>query len=123
MRGSECAERLAFYIFYLASVRVICLLGLSEEPVHSIADARSDVYVLEEREVRKSDLEVVCHAVLELVPESRLVELGSLEVDLVLQGGVVTEGELLVKTLLSDSVLSLERIESAHGEGYVRQCE
>ena len=63
------------------------------------------------------------HTVLELVPESRFVELGSLEVDLVLQCRVVSEREFLVKSFLADSVLSFERIESADGECYVRKCE
>mgnify|MGYP006315411611 FL=1 len=114
MGGTECSECLSFYVFYLACVRIIVLLGLPEEPVHAVADARSDVYVFQECEVRKSDLEVMRHSVLELVPESRLVEFGCLEVDPVLQRGVVSEGEFLVETLLAHSVLSLERIESAH---------
>ena len=41
--------------------------------------------VFESREVRKTDLEVVCHTILELVPEAWLVELRGLEVDSVLE--------------------------------------
>ena len=119
-KGSEC---LSFYVFYLSCVWVIFLFSLPEEPVHSIADARSYVYVFQQCEIRKSDLEVVSHTVLELVPESWLIELRCLEVDPVLQRGVVAEGEFFVETLLTDSVLSFERIESAHRECDVRQCE
>jgi len=60
------------------------------------------------------------HTVLELVPESRLVEFRCLEADAVLQGCIVSEGELLVPLFLSDPVLLLERIETAREEGGVR---
>ena len=43
-------------------------------PVHTVTDARSDVYVFEQGEIRQTDLEIVGHTVLHLVPESRLSE-------------------------------------------------
>ena len=89
--GSECTEHLSFHVFNLARVRIVYLLRVSEEPVHTIRHTRGDVDVFQEREVRKTDLEVVVHTVLELVPESWLVELGRLETDPVLERGVVTE--------------------------------
>ena len=91
MGRSEMSESLALDFFDHSGLRVIFLLDLSEIPVHSVLDTRCDVYVLEGCEVRKTDLEGVGHTVLELVPESRLVELGCLEVDPVLECSVVTE--------------------------------
>ena len=111
---SECTEHLAFYILYSSCIRIVLLLGLSEEPVHTVGHARSYIDVLHKREVRETDLEVMCHTILELVKQTRLFELAGLEADLVLQRGVVAEGELLIERLLSDSVLLLERIETAH---------
>ena len=91
MCGSECAERLAFYVIHLASFRIIYFLCFPEEPVHSVTDTWRDVDILEQGEVRKSDLEVMRHTVLEFIPEARFVELRCLEVDLVLYGCVITQ--------------------------------
>ena len=63
------------------------------------------------------------HSVLELVRESRLSELLSLEVDLILDGGVVTEGDFLPGLFLTHSVLLLERVERAHRQCDVRKRE
>ena len=49
-------------------------LRRTEMPVHSVTYARSDVYVFEQGEIRQTDLEIVGHTVLHLVPESRLSE-------------------------------------------------
>ena len=54
------------------------------------------------------------HTVLETVIEPGLPELGCLEADLVLEGRVVSYGNLLVDTLLSNPVLLLERVYGAH---------
>ena len=82
---AERAESLALYVFYPVCLRVVFLFGLTEEPVHSISDARSDVDVFEGSEVRKSDLEIVSHSVLELIKKARLLEFRSLEIDPVLE--------------------------------------
>ena len=84
VRGPEMVEHLSLDILHLAGLLVVNLFGLPEEPVHSVGEARGDVYVLEQREVGKTDLEIVGHTVAHLVPESRLVELRSLEVYAVL---------------------------------------
>ena len=63
------------------------------------------------------------HAILELVNKARFSELRGLEIDLVLDGCVVTQGEFLVETLFPDPVLDLERIECGDRESDVRQCE
>ena len=123
MCGSECSECLCLNIFHHSCIRIVLLFCLAEEPVHTVGDTRCDIDVFQQCEIRKTDLEVVCHTILELVPEAWLVELRCLEVDPVLQRGVVAEGEFFVETLLTDSVLSFERIESAHRECDVRQCE
>ena len=118
--GSECAEYSSLDILnaYFACLRIHygLLFGLSEEPVHSVADAWSDIDIFQKGKVRESDLEVMCHSVLESVPEIRTVQVKftCLEVDSVLECSVVTKGELLVEALLADSVLPLERVESVH---------
>ena len=121
--GPECAELLSLYFFHGIRVGVIHPFRGVEKPVHAVAYARSEVYVLEEREVRQTDLEIVGHSVLELVQKSRLVELGSLEIHLVLYRGAVAERKLFVKLFLADPVFSFERVEPAHGKGEVRQGE
>ena len=73
--GSESAEHLSFYVLYAACVGVVFFLGVPEEPVHAVAYTRGDVDVFEKSEVRQSDLEIMGHTVLELVPEARFVEL------------------------------------------------
>ena len=123
MRSSEMAECATLYIFHLSCLRVIFLLVFPEIPVHSVLNARSHIDVLECREVRQTDLEIVGHSVLELIPESRLVELRCLEIYPVLESGVITERELLVELLLADPVLSLERVEAVYRECHVRQGE
>ena len=108
MGCSECTEHLALYILYLLSLIVIFLLRLPEEPVHSVADAWSDIDIFHQCEVRKTDREVMGHTVLELIPETWLVELRCLEVDSVLKRCVITKRELLIPLLLTYSVLLLE---------------
>ena len=110
--GSKCTEHLSFHVFNLAGFGIVHLFRIAEEPVHAIRYARRDIDIFEEREVWKTDLEVVVHTVLELVPESWLVELGCLEADSVLKRGVVTEGELLIPFLLTDSDFLFERVET-----------
>ena len=73
--GTECAEHLALHVFHPSCLLIVYLVRGVEEPVHSVAYARGDVDVFEQGEVRQSNLEVVRHSVLHLVPESRLVEL------------------------------------------------
>ena len=107
---SEGTECLSFHVLHLAGFRIVFLFRLPEEPVHAVGDARRHVDIFEGSEVRKADLEIVGHTVLELVEESRLVELGCLEVDPVLEACIVTQRELLIELLLSYTVLSLERI-------------
>ena len=123
MSSTECAEHLALNIFHHSRIGVIDLLCIPEEHVHAIGYTRGDVDVFQEGEVRKTDLEVVVHTVLELVPESRLVELRCLETDSVLERCAVTEREFLIPFLLTDSLLLLKRIESCYRESYIRQCE
>ena len=83
--GSECTECLALDIFNDSGFRIVFLFRLTEEPVHSVLHARSDVDVFECSEVRKSDLEIVSHSVLELIKKARLLEFRSLEIDPVLE--------------------------------------
>ena len=63
------------------------------------------------------------HAVLELVKKTILSEFARLEVDLVLQSGIVTEGDLFPGLFLAHPVFLLERIEGADGRGDIRQGE
>ena len=83
--GSESSERLSFDILHHSSVRIIDLLHVAEEPVHTIAYTWRDIYIFQQGKVRKSDLEIMVHAILELIKESRLVEFRRLEIDLVLE--------------------------------------
>ena len=89
VRRSECSEHLTLDIFYLSRLCIIFLLSVSEEPVHSVTYAWSDIDVFQQGEVRKTDLEVMCHTILEFVPESRLIELRGLEADPVLKRSVI----------------------------------
>ena len=98
MRGSEFAELVAFDFFYFIRVGIVYLFRSPEKPVHAVADARSEVYVLEQGEIRQTDAETVGHSVLELVQKSRLVEFGCLEIYLVLQRGVVAERKFFIKS-------------------------
>ena len=123
LRNAEVAELSTGLCLHLVGLRIELIFGLAEEPVHSVADARSEIQVFRNGEIRQSDLEIMGHSVLEPVQEARLLEVGNLERHLVLEGGAVSEGELLVEFLLADSVLSLERIEPRHRECQVRQCE
>ena len=52
------------------------------------------------------------HSVLEFVHESVFHKFRGLEIHLVLQRGVITEGELLIELLLTYTILSLERVKS-----------
>ena len=126
--------------------------SLAEMPVHSVAQARGEVQILEEGEARKADLEVVVHSGNQLIGqlgeetvlaeglltvaglridhrhaclriEHYGLEIGHLETQLVLESGAVTQGELLIELFLAHAVLLLERIETADGEGDVRQGE
>ena len=72
---SECSECLALDVFHHAGVRIVLLLRLAEEPVHTVAYTRRDVDVFEQGEVRKTNLEGVSHTILEFIKESRLIEL------------------------------------------------
>ncbi len=123
VRSPESAEGLALYVFHASCVRIIFLVGPAEEPVHAIAYRRRDIDIFEQGEIGQANLEIMAHAILELVQETRLVELRSLEAYLVLQGGVITEREFLIELLLADSVLLLEGIEPADRECYVRKGE
>ena len=123
VRCPESPELAGINLLHLVSGRIVFSFSLSEEPVHAVADARREIDVFEQCECRQPYLEVVRHSVLELVQESRLVEFGGLEINLVLQRGAVSEREVLVELLLAHSVLLLERIEAAHGESDVRQSE
>ncbi len=118
-------EHRPFPGFNLVGFRVVFVIRRSEEPVLRIADARVDAYVLHQLEVRQAYAEVVGHTVREPVKETRVleVELTCLEVDLVLERGVVTERNLFVESLLSYPVLAFERVQGADGESYVRKLE
>ena len=83
--GSEFSEHLSLDVFNSARIRIIFFGSLPEEPVHSVTDARGDVDIFEQGEIRQSDLEIMGHTVLEFVPETWFVEFGSLEIDPVLQ--------------------------------------
>ena len=120
---AEGVELGAREFFDLVGLGIVAILTLPEHPVHSVADRRIDVQILEQLEVGQADAEIVRHAVLELVEESLLPEFRSLEVDLVLQCGIVAQRELLIKTLLANPLLALEGVEGADGECYVRQGE
>ena len=120
---SECAELPAVLSLHLVGFRIEHIIRLAEEPVLAIADARGEIQVLGKREVRKPDLEIVCHSVLELVQEALFHELGRLEINLVLECCAVAEGEFLVEFLFADAVFLLERIESADAEVDIRECE
>ena len=121
-----------------------------EHPVHAIGHAGGEIEVLQHGEIRQADLEVVPHTVREAVQRlhaqgitelldpdagNRIHLIGAvgivhevlhvphLEIEAVLEGGRITEGNLLVGFLLAHAVLLLERIETRHGEGNVRQGE
>ena len=85
VRSPESAEGLALYVFHASCVRIIFLVGPAEEPVHAIAYRRRDIDIFEQGEIGQANLEIMAHAILELVQETRLVELRSLEAYLVLQ--------------------------------------
>ena len=70
--------------FHPVGFRIEFVVGLAEEPVLSVTYARREVQVLCQCEVRKTDLEVVCHTILELVHEAVFHEFRGLEADFVL---------------------------------------
>ena len=123
MRGPECAEHLTFYIFDLTGIRIVDFLCISEEPVHSVSHTWRQIDVFEQCEVWQADLKIMGHTILELVPESGLVEFGSLEIDSVLKRGVISKRELLIPLFLADSVLQFERIEAGYRKCDVRKSE
>ena len=125
LRDAEVVERVRFHGLHLVGIGIVRIFRLAEEPVLRIAYARVDAYVFEQLEVRQAYAEIVGHAVLEFVREFLVlqVEFRGLEVDLVLQCGIVGKADLLVELLLAHTVLFLERVDRAHGEGHVRQGE
>ena len=66
------AELLSHLHLHAVGLAVEIGLALAEEPVHAVAHARRDIKVLQKGEIRQLDGEVVGHAVLELVQETRL---------------------------------------------------
>ena len=121
-----------------------------EHPVHAVVHAGRKIEVFQQREVRQADLEVVPHAVREPVqrldtervaefldPNARdrihlvgavtvvheVLHVPHLEIEAVLEGGRITEGNLLIGFLLAHTVLLLEGIEARDGESDVRQGE
>ena len=130
-----------------------CLRTFGEHPVHAIVDAGRDVDVFEERKVGQADLEGMCHAVGEtleglhtqrvthflhtvhisvriylrnevaVLVHLEILHISQLEVDAVLEGSGVTEGNLLIELLLAHAVLLLERVEASDGEGDIGQSE
>ena len=126
LRDAESAELPALDGLRLVGLGVVDVIGLAEEPVHAVAHAGGDVDILEQGKRRQADREVVRHAVLELVqeiPRDTAFEFRHLETDLVLQRGVITEGNLFVNLFLADTHFPFERIESTDGERDVRQRE
>ena len=123
MGGAESAELAAFTFFHTVCLRVVIPFRLVEKPVHSVCNARSHIDILEQGKIRKAYLEIMRHTVLELVPETGLVEFGGLEIYLVLKSRAVSERELFIELFLADPVFPFERIEPAHGKCKVRQCE
>ena len=75
---------------HLAGLLVVEAFPLVKEPVHTVGDARGEIYIFEQSEVRQAYLEVVGHTVLHLVPEARLVEFRCLEIDFVLECRIVS---------------------------------
>ena len=120
---SEMAELMSLHGLDLVLFRVVFIFGLSEEPVHSVADGRGDIDIFHNHERRKTNVEIVGHSVLQSVEHINLPELRCLEIYLVLESRAVSERYLFVEFLLSDPVLLLERIDCAHRERDVRQGE
>ena len=130
-----------------------CLAALGEHPVHAIAHAGRDVDVLEQGKVGQSYLERVGHAgghalqefgsqripkLLNPVSASRsidvrhviavgihhkVLQIPHFEAHPVLEGGGITQGNLLIKLFLAHAVLLLERIETGDGKSDVGQGE
>ena len=123
MGHADRAELLAPDLFHLSCFFIVHEFRFPKEHVHTVGNGWRHLEVFEQGEVRQADLEVVGHAVLEPVRKAVLHEFGSLETDLVLQGGVIGERYLLVDAFLADPVLDLERIEPRDGKRNVRQCE
>ena len=127
------------------------LRTLGEHPVHAIADAGRDVDVFEERKVGQADLEGMRHTVgktlkclhsqrvshflhavyvsvgihlrdeVAVLVHLEILHIPQLEVDAVLEGSGVTEGNLLIELLLAHAVLLLEGVETRDGESDVGQ--
>ena len=89
--NAEVAELSSGMRLHLVGLRIELIFGLAEEPVLAVAHARGEIEIFRNGEVRQANLEVVRHAVLELVEEARLLQLRSLESDLVLEGRAVSQ--------------------------------
>ena len=123
MCGTEGAELFAHLGLHAVCLWIEIRLALAEKPVHAVTHIRGHIQVFEKSEIRQFYRKIMSHAILELVNKARFSELRGLEIDLVLDGCVVTQGEFLVETLFPDPVLDLERIECGDRESDVRQCE
>ena len=75
MSCSKISEILAIHRFNLLCFRIINLLVLSEEPVHSVGNGRSDIDIFQQSEIRKSYLEIMRHTTLEFIGKPRFHEL------------------------------------------------
>ena len=113
LSDAETAERLAFHHLYLVRLPVINRFTGSEKPVLFVADGRVEGEVLQELETWQAYIEVMAHSVLEFVGKARLIELLRLKADLVLERGVVAEGDFLPRLFLTHPVFLFERIKSA----------
>ena len=118
---AECAERIGILCNSPFEPCIVILGGIREVPVHSVIDSRRSLYVSEHGKCRQADAEGVLHTVAHLFEEIRLSHLGTLEVDLVVEVGCVVEGNVFIEFPLSNHHLSLERVDSADGEGKVRE--
>ena len=88
---AEGVELRARKFLDLVGFGIVAVFTLAEHPVHAVTHRRVDVEVLEQLEVGQAYAEVVRHAVLELVQEPFLPEFGRLEIDFVLERGVVAQ--------------------------------
>ena len=74
MRHAQSAEHSAFTVLDGVGLLIEIGLLLVEEPVHSIGHGRSHVDILEQGEIRKTDLEIVRHTVVELFGKAWLTQ-------------------------------------------------
>ena len=122
LSNTEILEKSGSFCLKLVRLGIVILVLGTEEPVHAVRHGGSQGEVLEYGECRKSYGEIVRHTRLHLVPEIRVAHLAGLEIDLVLEGGVVAQGKLLVPLLGTYPVLPSERIETVYVQRNVRQC-